>query len=267
MMSEASVPDLTTGQKDRDAVKAQAVSEENGAEKSTADSATRLGDKTKASHAGAKRPKTLTDFFAARPSKRARKPTSPAQDQEDPCETGELSKATPMDALSSFSGRKALEEKPPGTGSSLGSDDGSNSEAKKKPKGGSGFVINESTPIDVSKLDPRQYERCKLEYDTMEPSWVRALQGEFKKPYFIQLKEFLASEVAQGRTIYPPERDIYSWSRYSPLKKIKVVILGQDPYHNQNQAHGLAFSVRQGVRTPPSLCNMYQELKSEYPDT
>ncbi|KXS13698.1 uracil-DNA glycosylase [Gonapodya prolifera JEL478] len=101
-----------------------------------------------------------------------------------------------------------------------------------------------------------------LEINTMGADWFDALVSEMKKPYFKQIKSFLAKEYAAKATVYPPERSMYSWSAY-PLKQVKVVILGQDPYHGPNQAHGLCFSVQKGVTPPPSLVNIYKELESD----
>ncbi|RPB00618.1 uracil-DNA glycosylase [Choiromyces venosus 120613-1] len=100
----------------------------------------------------------------------------------------------------------------------------------------------------------------------MHDSWLSVLKDDLLTKDFLELKRFLQSEKARGKTVYPPEQDIYSWSRYTPVSKVKVVILGQDPYHGPNQAHGLAFSVRPPTRAPPSLKNMYIALKKDYPE-
>ena len=89
--------------------------------------------------------------------------------------------------------------------------------------------------------------------------WDELLKDEFAKPYYRQLREFLKKEYSQ-HTIYPPMDDIFNAFKFTPLKDTKVVILGQDPYHGENQSHGLAFSVKPGVRIPPSLLNMFKEL-------
>ncbi|KAF9792244.1 uracil-DNA glycosylase [Thelephora terrestris] len=101
-----------------------------------------------------------------------------------------------------------------------------------------------------------------LEKDTMHESWYEALQGEFQKPYFKNLKSFLAKEY-KSQTVYPPMKDIYSWSRLTPLDKVRVVVIGQDPYHDAGQAHGLAFSVLPPTKTPPSLRNIYKQVASD----
>ncbi len=100
----------------------------------------------------------------------------------------------------------------------------------------------------------------------LESSWKKLLAEEFEKPYFLEIKSFLASEIEAGKTIYPHSKNIFNAFGHTPLDKLKVVILGQDPYHGPGQAHGLSFSVQDGVKVPPSLKNMYKEIRSEYPD-
>ncbi len=92
--------------------------------------------------------------------------------------------------------------------------------------------------------------------------WLDELSQEFKKPYYKELYEFVSNEF-KTNIIYPEVKDIFNAFNYTPLKDVKVVILGQDPYHNKGQAHGLCFSVKPGVDTPPSLVNIYKELKSD----
>ena len=92
--------------------------------------------------------------------------------------------------------------------------------------------------------------------------WHRRLSAEFEAPYFRKLIEWLDAERAQY-TIYPPENDVFAALRLTPFNAVRVVILGQDPYHDVNQAHGLAFSVQPGVRLPPSLLNIFKELNSD----
>ena len=93
--------------------------------------------------------------------------------------------------------------------------------------------------------------------------WDELLKGEFEKPYYLELREFLKNEYST-KIIYPNMYDIFNALKYTSYKDTKVLIFGQDPYHGENQAHGLAFSVKPGVKTPPSLLNMYKELNSEY---
>ncbi len=94
----------------------------------------------------------------------------------------------------------------------------------------------------------------------LESSWKEALHEEFEKPYMKQLGEFLRAEKAAGKVIFPPGPLIFNALNTTPLERIKVVIIGQDPYHGPGQAHGLCFSVQPGVPTPPSLQNIYKEL-------
>jgi uracil-DNA glycosylase len=93
----------------------------------------------------------------------------------------------------------------------------------------------------------------------LSPSWQEVVGEELDKTYFHRLQEFLEKERAHY-TIYPPRNEVYSALRITPYDEVNVVILGQDPYHDANQAHGLAFSVRPGVRPPPSLVNIFKEL-------
>ncbi len=94
-------------------------------------------------------------------------------------------------------------------------------------------------------------------------SWRDALAGEFDKPYMRELQQFLASEKAQGKQIYPDDCHWFSALEITPLEDVKVVILGQDPYHQPGQAHGLCFSVMPDIKVPPSLVNIYKELYSD----
>jgi len=97
----------------------------------------------------------------------------------------------------------------------------------------------------------------------IEQSWKAALQGEFDKPYFAQLARFLHSEKASGKVIYPPGSLIFRAFELTPLNEVKVVILGQDPYHGPGQAMGLSFSVPDGVPAPPSLKNIFKEIEDD----
>ena len=92
--------------------------------------------------------------------------------------------------------------------------------------------------------------------------WLEAVGGEFKKPYYKELYGFVKSEY-ETHVVYPPSKDIFNALHLTPLKNVKVVILGQDPYHEPDQAHGLSFSVPAGQKIPPSLQNIYKELKNE----
>jgi uracil-DNA glycosylase len=97
----------------------------------------------------------------------------------------------------------------------------------------------------------------------LEAGWKAALREEFEKPYMRELGDFLRSEKAAGKEIYPPGPLIFNALNSTPLAQTKVVIIGQDPYHGPGQAHGLCFSVQPEVKTPPSLLNIYKELKRD----
>ncbi|MEZ5037705.1 MAG: uracil-DNA glycosylase [Chitinophagales bacterium] len=100
----------------------------------------------------------------------------------------------------------------------------------------------------------------------LENTWKQQLTEEFDKPYFSALMQFLAQEKENGKTIFPKENNIFNAYNSTPFNKVKVVIIGQDPYHGTNQAHGLSFSVQNGIKPPPSLVNIYKEIKNNYPD-
>ena len=102
--------------------------------------------------------------------------------------------------------------------------------------------------------------------EEMESSWKGILGDEFHKEYMIRLLEFLENEQQNDRIIYPPIQFIFNAFNHTPFDKVKIVILGQDPYHGSQQAHGLSFSVQKGVPIPPSLQNLYKELDSDIPE-
>ncbi|WP_027706969.1 uracil-DNA glycosylase [Zooshikella ganghwensis] len=97
----------------------------------------------------------------------------------------------------------------------------------------------------------------------LEPSWKKVIGGEFNKAYMQQLKAFLVAEKQAGKTIYPKGSEYFQAFSLTPFEEVKVVILGQDPYHGPGQAHGLCFSVRPKVKIPPSLINIYKELQAD----
>lgn len=94
-------------------------------------------------------------------------------------------------------------------------------------------------------------------------SWADAIGAEKQQPYFQKIIQQVNTERQSGQIIYPPAHDVFNAFRYTEFNRVKVVIIGQDPYHNENQAHGLAFSVQMGVEIPPSLKNIYKELASD----
>ncbi|KAF8442413.1 uracil-DNA glycosylase-like protein [Boletus edulis BED1] len=158
------------------------------------------------------------------------------------------------------------------------------SAAKTKAAGSSGLQRLNFIPFSLNdfteSIPENQRHLLELECECMGKSWLKVLKDDIKKPYFISLKKFLweegvrgPSDDVKGLKVYPSPRNIYSWSN-TPLGKVKVVILGQDPYHGPNQAHGkhikrgfigLCFSVPKGIAVPPSLRNIYAEIKAEYP--
>ena len=97
----------------------------------------------------------------------------------------------------------------------------------------------------------------------LHPSWLEPLRDEFASPYMAALREFLVAEKASGKRIFPAGSEWFRALDLTPLEDVRVVILGQDPYHGEGQAHGLCFSVRDGVRVPPSLVNIYKEMESD----
>ncbi|MBQ0013681.1 MAG: uracil-DNA glycosylase [Proteobacteria bacterium] len=97
----------------------------------------------------------------------------------------------------------------------------------------------------------------------IEESWNRALNDEFNKDYFVKLTDFVRGEYLSGKKIYPAPKNIFNAFNLCPLDKVKVVIIGQDPYHEPGQAMGLCFSVPDGITPPPSLINIYKEIESD----
>ena len=102
----------------------------------------------------------------------------------------------------------------------------------------------------------------KKEIDSLNKEWYNVLEQEFKKDYFIYLAQFIEAQ-RKKHTVFPSQNNIFSAFNTTPLSKIKVVILGQDPYHGENQAHGLAFSVQKNNKIPPSLKNIFKELHTD----
>ncbi len=97
----------------------------------------------------------------------------------------------------------------------------------------------------------------------IEQSWKDLLSDEFEKDYFKKLTDFVRSEYLSGKTVYPAAKNIFNAFNLCPLSNVKVVIIGQDPYHEPGQAHGLCFSVENGIDLPPSLVNIYKEIESD----
>lgn len=110
-------------------------------------------------------------------------------------------------------------------------------------------------------------ETSKLQFCTtpflLEPSWQKVLLEELKKPYIAELASFVKNERLQGKQIYPPEELVFNAFTKTPYNSVRVVIVGQDPYHGKGQAHGLSFSVEKGIKPPPSLKNIFKELHND----
>ncbi len=98
----------------------------------------------------------------------------------------------------------------------------------------------------------------------LEKTWLSRLESEFDKPYMANLTDFLQREKEQGKNIFPKSDEIFNALNTTDFNNVRVVIIGQDPYHGEGQAHGLSFSVRKGIAIPPSLKNIYKEIESEY---
>lgn len=105
--------------------------------------------------------------------------------------------------------------------------------------------------------------QIKTNQVNIENSWKEKLSGEFEKPYMQELKKFLKTQCDQKKTIFPKDDDYFAALNLTPFEKVKVVILGQDPYHGPGQAHGLCFSVQPGVKFPPSLMNIFKEMNAD----
>jgi len=97
----------------------------------------------------------------------------------------------------------------------------------------------------------------------MTNDWKDVLGSEMSEPYFMELTDFIEKERKKGKVIFPPREEVFSALELTPFDQVKVIILGQDPYHGANQAHGLAFSVKKGIPKPPSLVNIFKELSSD----
>lgn len=107
------------------------------------------------------------------------------------------------------------------------------------------------------------WEALKIKH-LLPQDWLTVMGDEFEQPYMKALQDFLRQEKKAGRVMYPEDSDIFKALDATPFEKVKVVILGQDPYHGQGQAHGLSFSVRKGIPLPPSLRNIYKEIEREF---
>lgn len=120
-----------------------------------------------------------------------------------------------------------------------------------------------SQPKDRRQTSPTPAEGAAAREIRLEESWKRRLAPEFHQPYMTELRTFLLERKRDGATVYPPGPQIFNALDSTPFDDVRVVILGQDPYHGPGQAHGLCFSVRPGVNPPPSLVNIFREIESD----
>ena len=124
---------------------------------------------------------------------------------------------------------------------------------------------NETSATSIESSSNHEYDEYDEYIDRymLEESWLKHLGAEFDKPYMQQLKAFLRAEKDARKIIYPKSSDVFNAFNLTPFDKVKIVILGQDPYHGPDQAHGLCFSVKPGIKPPPSLINIYKELNQD----
>jgi uracil-DNA glycosylase len=119
------------------------------------------------------------------------------------------------------------------------------------------------TSVSIADTPITSTKEISIAEETTSKRWKDLLKDELQAPYYLELKEFIKSERAQGKRIYPPDHEILNAINLTPFEQVKVVIIGQDPYHGADQAHGLCFSVRPPVPPPPSLKNIFKELNSD----
>lgn len=117
--------------------------------------------------------------------------------------------------------------------------------------------------VEFSCMNAKRDNQKSEKQVQIEESWKAVLNSEFDKPYFIEIKKYLMTDKKNGITIFPPGPLIFNAFNTTPFNDVKVVILGQDPYHGKGQAHGLSFSVREDVKAPPSLKNIFKEIQSD----
>lgn len=176
--------------------------------------------------------------------------------------------SSPVRVLPHSSGEELLQSEPISEGSLslLSTTNSGIIEAVASAKPAASSNISSVARANVSQrvtFSEEERQLFRLELAQLGETWLPLVGGELKKAYFRRLKDFLAEEQRRGATIYPPADRIYSWAHLSPFPSTRVVLLGQDPYHNEGQAMGLCFSVPRGVALPPSLMNIYKELSND----
>lgn len=196
-----------------------------------------------------KKPKLITDFFSKRSESTLKKDAQDKIDVETTVNT--ITKDTKISISSKQSSLPA-----PITSKNVGAGRIDDAEFCRRH----GFDMQKW----VDSLTEEQRDLLDLEIRHLNVTWLVFLHKTITKPYFLQLKRFLREQ--RGKTVFPPAENIYSWSHLTPVHSVRCLILGQDPYHNFNQAHGLAFSVLEPTRPPPSLVNIYKALAIDYPE-
>eukprot|EP00568_Trieres_chinensis_P005165 CAMPEP_0183300134 /NCGR_PEP_ID=MMETSP0160_2-20130417/6663_1 /TAXON_ID=2839 ORGANISM="Odontella Sinensis, Strain Grunow 1884" /NCGR_SAMPLE_ID=MMETSP0160_2 /ASSEMBLY_ACC=CAM_ASM_000250 /LENGTH=252 /DNA_ID=CAMNT_0025462501 /DNA_START=46 /DNA_END=801 /DNA_ORIENTATION=- len=189
----------------------------------------------------------ITSFFSPKEPK-GRQSSEPASDRKRCRDRAEPEEVTPSPAAASSSAAS----------SSSSSELSPHKRSKPSPSPGLGLGLGARSPC--RKLRPEAEE---LMSHLKDDRWREALMQHASSPKFARLAEFVKSERARGKTVYPPPEDVFSALNLTPLDSVRVVLVGQDPYHGPNQGHGLAFSVRKGVAIPPSLRNIYKELAND----
>lgn len=235
--------------------------------------------------ANSKKPKSITDFFAAANEKASKKQSKPKKQEPKP-KTIEMNAEVSVETLKSTAdgtndiGEVSVSVEETANGTALQEDEGQEEEEKEDENRQHNDTLQDSNKdaneefckkmgFDkeqwLGSLSPEEKLLLALEINTLHITWLAFLHKEITKPYFIKLKKFLRTQMA-SKTVFPPPGHIYSWSHLTPLPEVKCLILGQDPYHNFNQAHGLAFLVLEPTRPPPSLLNIYKTLKIDFPN-
>lgn len=231
-----------------------------------------MSKRTVAHPEGGKKPKLITEFFAqvnnkpkkAKPVPRPVSTAAPNKENKQQHELSQVSENEQKQAQENDQKEEKNEEIP----ADLKQKQPSDEKPLRNASGSANYdefcrKFNFNKEEWVASLSAEEKLLLALEVNTMHISWLALLHKELTKPYFLKLKRFLRSQ--SGKTVFPPPGNIYSWSHYTPLPDVKCLILGQDPYHNFNQAHGLAFLVLEPTRPPPSLLNIYKTLKIDFP--
>jgi len=176
--------------------------------------------------------------------------------------TDEIKDSTNLQNDGAVGREEAKPTTPPSKRAKLSNDNGSPSPSN------SGSLTPEQKDLINSKAIGARLTRLSNVFPLLDTkmgiTWFTALEDEFRKDYFKKLNDFVVASRNRG-TVYPPASNVWEWTKQYPIQDVRVVILGQDPYHGPNQAHGLCFSVKKEIRPPPSLVNIYKELQTDIP--